>query len=148
MDNAHINIRSQLEKDIWDSAYDLAVRVQGWKPKSPLRYTIHKSVGLVTFWHDEIGSLSEQVETENGKRTVFIENPDILKFPFNPNDFIWGWFNNQNPDDFNLERWEKKIDFDGSLGNGFRIFTQDWGHVLDSSYAIFAVKPIYAWYGK
>lgn len=39
-------------------------------------------------------------------------------------------------------------DIDGSCRPGWRVFVEDWGHVLHSSYAIIAVQPSYAMYGK
>ena len=145
MNNAHIDIRGPLKREVWDAAYDIAVKVEGSREEIPVIYTIHKSVGLVAFWHKEVGSLS----VREGQVTVGIEDPIFLPFAFDPKDFIWGWLRNQGTNDFELGSWEKGLtDFDGSLGEGFRIFTQDWGHLLSNPYAIFAAKPIYAWYGK
>jgi hypothetical protein len=46
-------------------------------------------------------------------------------------------------------RWDGWCDHDGSNGDGWRIYTGEWGHVGEHGYrAPFAVRPIVAWYGK
>jgi len=39
-------------------------------------------------------------------------------------------------------------DIDGSLGRAWRVFTGDWGHVGQYTYAIAAIQACYAMYGK
>ena len=39
-------------------------------------------------------------------------------------------------------------DFDGSVGNAFRLYVEDWGHVDGDHYAIVAIQATWAWYGK
>lgn len=39
-------------------------------------------------------------------------------------------------------------DIDGSCGYGWRVFTEAWGHVFGHHYAIVAVQPEWALYGK
>ncbi len=39
-------------------------------------------------------------------------------------------------------------DIDGESGEGWRVFTQSWGHVADYHCAIVAIQPVWALYGK
>jgi hypothetical protein len=43
--------------------------------------------------------------------------------------------------------WDKDLQHDGSNGRGWRVYTEDWGHV-GSSRAFLAITPAYMWYGK
>lgn len=45
-------------------------------------------------------------------------------------------------------RFPQEPDHDGSNGEGYRIFCEQWGHVNDNHYAIVAVQPTWAMYGK
>lgn len=59
-------------------------------------------------------------------------------------EFVWHWLE---------DAWEKRIhgdepDHDGSNGNGWRIFNEDWGHVANSHYAFVGIQPVWAMYGK
>jgi hypothetical protein len=42
----------------------------------------------------------------------------------------------------------REPDHDGSNGRGFRVFTEDWGHVYDHHYAVVGIQPAWAMYGK
>lgn len=54
--------------------------------------------------------------------------------------FVKGWLRNC---DFGAEPGH-----DGDNGRGFRLFTEGWGHVAGHTYAICAVAPAWAMYGK
>lgn len=47
-----------------------------------------------------------------------------------------------------VKRLPNEPDIDGSVGHGFRVFTEDWGHVQNNGYAIIAVQFVWATYGK
>lgn len=53
-----------------------------------------------------------------------------------------------------VKGWLKKItygaepDHDGDNGKGWRVFTEQWGHVANHSYAIVGIQPKWAYYGK
>jgi hypothetical protein len=53
-----------------------------------------------------------------------------------------------------IEQWLANSDYgsepghDGDNGKGWRVFTESWGHVLGCQYAILAVQPAWAMYGK
>ncbi len=67
---------------------------------------------------------------------------------------LWEWLQTTK-EEFELDKWEDNIeDSDVSTSKGFRVYTEDWGHICDDSgmtinhYTKFALKPIYTWYGK
>jgi len=44
--------------------------------------------------------------------------------------------------------WPEEPDHDGDNEKGFRMFVEDWGHVVENGYAICAIQPAWAMYGK
>lgn len=41
------------------------------------------------------------------------------------------------------------LDMDGSCEpEGFRVFNEEWGHVIDNGYGIAGIQGVHAWYGK
>lgn len=55
-------------------------------------------------------------------------------------DFAFRWLAEQE--------YEREPDHDGSNGKGWRIWTGGWGHVGDDRYAVCAIMPEWAMYGK
>lgn len=55
-------------------------------------------------------------------------------------EFAWGWLQAQD--------YGREPDHDGSNGRGFRVFVEDWGHVMGIHYAVVGVQPAWAMYGK
>lgn len=55
-------------------------------------------------------------------------------------DFARRWL-----DDFPFGR---EPDHDGDNGKGWRLFVGSWGHVCGDNYAVFAITPAWAMYGK
>lgn len=82
---------------------------------------------LVLYWHDEDGA-----------------SPLLARMgPEEIANLVQAWLDDQ-PETM----WGDYLDHDGSMGRGFRVFNEDWGHVFNSSYAICGIQPIWAWYGK
>ena len=88
------------------------------------------------------------IEDKEGDTTLILlwhDEKEAEKLPF-PLDFegavsfIKGWLEQVD--------YGKKPDIDGDCGKGWRVFTEGWGHVAGHHYAIVAVQPIYAMYGK
>ena len=55
-------------------------------------------------------------------------------------EFAWGWLLQAN--------YPEEPDIDGSAGKGFRLYNEDWGHVLGNPYAFLGIQPEWALYGK
>ena len=51
-------------------------------------------------------------------------------------------------EDVELDDWDKDADHDGSNGQGWRVYCEDWGHIGSDHSAFAAIKPVYIWYGK
>jgi hypothetical protein len=79
---------------------------------------------LILLWHDERNATSLPYPLDAESATKFIK----------------GW----------LERVERgeQPDHDGDNGHGWRVFTEQWGHVAGHHYSILAVQPEWAMYGK
>jgi len=90
----------------------------------------------------KLDSLDEEI-----KKQVTIPL-DILTFA------LWNWLENFNEiEKMKFKRWEDNADHDGSNEIGFRIYTEEWGHIKINKhsidhYTIGAIKPVYLWYGK
>jgi hypothetical protein len=65
---------------------------------------------------------------------------------------LFEWLNTDHAKGVQLEGWDEDADHDGSNDRGWRLYTEDWGHVYQSSslnhYTIAAFKPAFLWYGK
>lgn len=99
---------------------------------------------------DKISHYTEmKVDEENGVETLVLywsddKTADKLPFPLtkdNVADFVQGWLDNSAD-------YGEEPDIDGSCGKGFRVFTEQWGHVAGSHYSIVAVQPNWSMYGK
>ena len=146
MDNRKLDVTSEGEQ-----ALGMAVRL-AWAGKPGGKATHYKIVklkekvkyfGNPTDWHD-----SELVNAEDGTSTLILlwhEEADALPLPYplevdEAVTFISGWLKK-------VERVEEP-DHDGSNGLGWRVFTENWGHVAGHHYAIVGVQPEWAMYGK
>lgn len=143
MDNRHITIQSQ-GKDAFELSMKLLFdNAPGGKATY---YSEHPTYGFVLFWETESGVLSG-AEDWSKKESDRVTSP-IVKLPYPMNckaatEMVWEWLA-QQPDSKYLEY----ADHDGSNGHGFKVYNEYWGHVGDSHYAIGAILPIWAWYGK
>jgi hypothetical protein len=45
-------------------------------------------------------------------------------------------------------KWSEEPEHDGDNARGFHVYVEDWGHVDGNPYAIVAVAPEWAMYGK
>lgn len=146
MDNILFDIRG--DKDQLKPALDyLKTIAPGGKAS---HYAIVPRKGLVLFWHNP------------GTDTLCFKNPEkkddfgtivkveIKTFDINWEDFVVAWLQSVNLDDFDLGEWEKEPELysDVSIGRGFRMTCDEWGHVAGDRYAFALIKPIAAWYGK
>lgn len=134
-----------------DEALGLAIRL-AWPGASGGKATHYKAVGLAekTLYYGEpahrhsttVHELSTGVPTLillwHGERDAL-----ALPYPLELGDaiqFVAGWLRNAP--------FGKEPDHDGSNGKGWRVFTEDWGHVAGHHCAILAVQPAWAMYGK
>lgn len=91
---------------------------------------------------------TNQIEHGDGVETLILfwsdeHDAKPLPFPLNLEQaagFIVDWLGSV---DFGTEP-----DHDGSNHKGWRLFTEDWGHVAGNHYTIIAAQPAWAMYGK
>lgn len=129
MDNRVISIKSEGRKD-FDLAFQLLLN-EG----RATHYCEHKDKGLILLWHE-----TERLELDGFK---------IMKLPFKMDwkaaaNMVWGWLQEQSADTYQ----DYIDDYDVDMHKGFVIYNEEWGHVAGSAYAILAVLPMWAWYGK
>lgn len=131
MDNMRISVQSEGR-----SAFDLAVKLfftSKYDKEEPRKTVTHwiedPEKGFILLWGAE-------------------QSKDCVKFPFPLGwkaaaDLSWEWLQ-QQPN----EKYQGKLDHDGSNGQGFRVYNEAWGHVGKYHYALFSVIPVWACYGK
>jgi hypothetical protein len=146
MDNRQLDITSEGK-----SPLEMALSI-AWPGAMGGKATHYKEVSLATktdYYGSPTSSHSEsQVESEKGKKTLILlwkAEQDALALPY-PLDlkeavsFVAGWLRNAE--------YGREPDHDGDNGKGWRVFTEDWGHVAGHRCAIVAVQPAWAMYGK
>jgi hypothetical protein len=69
-------------------------------------------------------------------------------------DLLWEWLSSDQAKEVEQDGWDKDLDdSDVSTSDGWRLYTEEWGHVKESEYTIdhyslAAFKKVYLWYGK
>lgn len=62
---------------------------------------------------------------------------------------VEAYLDSEDADSLELPRWSNNFgDSDVSCEKGWRVYVEDWGHVNNNHYAICAIIPSWAWYGK
>ncbi len=100
--------------------------VEGWKFK--------KDYGLCLYQHD---STSKK---------------DINRFPVKispskASEIVFDWLKSDEAKLVPCKGWDADYDHDGINELGWRVYTEDWGHI-DGDRDVVAIKPCYLWYGK
>lgn len=164
MDNFHIDITGEGDSSL-TKALEIAFahnapggrathyQVQKLRRKvsyvaNPASDHLSGNLAQVEGWH--VSHYSQCLPDDDGDTTLVLQwsnSPGAvaLPFPLKVGDavpFVKGWLENTP----NLRR--KAPDIDGDLGSGWRVFTEDWGHVAGCAYSIIAVQAQYAMYGK
>ena len=69
-------------------------------------------------------------------------------------EILWEWLQSDEAKTVEFKDWEIDLEHDGSNNMGWRLYTEEWGHVqyehghtIDHA-TIAAFKPMYLWYGK
>lgn len=150
MDNRKLDIVSEGESGIalamqliWPNAVGgKAVHYHIAKYTTKIKY--YQNNDKITTHHFE-----DLVEDEkNGTPTLIMlwgneTGTEKLPFPLNLDgtiQFVKGWLKDVE--------YGHQPDHDGSNGRGWRLFTENWGHVAGFRCAIVAAQPVWAMYGK
>ena len=153
MDNAIFRVNGPLEKeggfDFLLNAVELALRQKGFDGINGIRpsgWSFSPATGLVFYWSDP-GTLYGGVQYH-----AFSAMPGETDFKGlsaeDTANVIRKWMETEQAGDTELGQWCDNHDHDGHNTIGFLIYMDDWGHVGDSSYALFGVKPCSLWHGK
>lgn len=146
MDNRTIDVTSE-----GDDALALALRLI-WDNAPGKKATHYKVVRLAertSYFGSPVSSHSTKLEKDDtGTQTLILlwsQEKDAQPLPW-PMDFdgslafVKGWLAHVEP--------EEEPDHDGHNGPGWRVFTEQWGHVAGHHYAIVGVQHAWAMYGK
>lgn len=108
----------------------VSYKVVGWR--------IDKEKGFILYWH--------------------VKDANVTPFPTNMSakwlaPLIMNWLESDEAKEMQCTDWDSDTDHDGSNEYGFRVYTEEWGHInFDNGgidhYTIGAVRPAYLWYGK
>lgn len=124
MDNFRINITAEGRQSLL-KAFEIAAAHHA----SAVGYVVDAGAGLIFVWH-----------VVEGRATKLPFKLDAAGMA----DFAERWLGEAD--------YGKEPDHDGSNGRGWRVYNDAWGHVectgFDEFYAICAVKPEWAMYGK
>jgi hypothetical protein len=127
VDNFQFSITSEGDQE-FRRALALAFDLKSFSKVT--HYVITPKHGLVFFWHDP-GKLPD------GATALPMPYPMGQEGLVN---FAEGWLKSAD--------YGKQPNHDGSNGKGWTIYNEAWGHVMDSFYAVIAIKPAWAMYGK
>lgn len=81
-------------------------------------------------------------------------NEKATPFPISINaktacDIVWEWLKSDEAKKIKInDPWDVDLDFDGHSKEGWRVYTEDWGHVDGQWSALAVITPCYLWYGK
>ena len=147
MDNRVFNINGRTKEQL-KKAVDLLLfdeyneyqKVKGWY--------YHKKKGFILTWY--VGDSQEKAIPFTNRLGVPepIEREELV-------EVLWEWLDSE--DAKNVEHgdsWDHNMSHDGSNELGWRLYTEEWGHVRNPDghtidhYSIAAFKPAYLWYGK
>lgn len=146
MDNRTIDIVSEGNKSLEMALNIIWTNCPGGKAT---HYKIVKLKETISYYGKPTDShYSKLEEDQEGEETLILlwheeKGAAVLPYPLELEDaisFVKGWLKNTN--------YHDEPDHDGSNGKGWRIFTEQWGHVAGHSYAIVGVQPRWAMYGK
>ena len=147
MDNRLVDVTSEDMDDLKALVKILFKNAPGGKVS---HYAI-KNIVEKTNYHQygtNVSHTTQTIEDQNGKPTLIFywdknSNETPLPYPMEEEDcfnFIKGWLKN-------VEK-ESEPDHDGDNHNGWRVFNENWGAVLNNNYAVLAVQFEWAMYGK
>lgn len=127
-DNAIFNVNGQSESRLKDT---LNLALNG---KTVVAYKFIQAKGLVLYSH------------------VSSSNNGAIKFPtpLNANE-VYGivnkWLQSEEAKSVPCLDWDADADHDGNNELGWRVYTENWGHI-EGEWDAVAIKPAYMWYGK
>ncbi len=143
MDNRVFNINGRTKEQLQLAVRLLLLDEYGQEQKvSGWYYT--KEKGMVLTWY--VG--------DKYKATPFTDrmgNPNDIKYD-ELVELLFNWLDTESAKNVICEGDDENADHDGSNELGWRLYTEDWGHINEGHsidhYSIAAFKPAWLWYGK
>lgn len=129
MNNKHISVE-HVSREAFDLTFNLFFMSEYSNSvgQKATHWIDHPEKGLILLWGED-----------RHNNSVRLMSPLSWK---EAADLSWAWLTNLPKD-----RYPKYPDIDGTVKKGYVIYNEAWGHVI-SHYAILAVKPSWALYGK
>jgi hypothetical protein len=118
--------------------YDDTQKVRGWY--------FNKKKGLVLTWYVGKDYRATPFTNRMGQPSD-IDTQELV-------DLLWKWLKSPEAQEVEAAQWEGSLhDSDVSEENGWRLYSDEWGHVGETEhtidhYSIAAFKPMKLWYGK
>lgn len=129
MDNKHISVQ-HVSREAFDLTFNLFFlsEYSNATECKATHWIDHPEKGLILLWsEDRYNNSTKMLAPLNWKEAASLS---------------WSWLTSLPKD-----RYPAYPDIDGSVEKGYTIYNEAWGHVI-SHYAILAVKPSWALYGK
>jgi hypothetical protein len=134
--------------------FDAAMKMAFDSHRKAVAYCDHPALGLVLLWHDSPKAIAENPLWVAGdtpearaktRAEITARATPVAKLPYPMTveaacDFAWHWLTNTTRG--------SRPDIDGSTGEAWRVYFEQWGHVGDCHYSIVAVQAVWACYGK
>jgi hypothetical protein len=148
MDNKMFNVNGRTKEQL-EMALDCFLFDEYGKELELKGWSFRKDKGFVLHYYVR----------ENDKNSIVKSFTDRMgnEKPIKKDELVevlWEWLNSQEADEVVLDGQEIDLDHDGHNKKGWRLYTEDWGHIknkdgstIDHS-TLGAFKPCYCWYGK
>lgn len=134
MDNRIFNINGAGEEAL-AQVLELAFSHGSFNDRKCTHYVIHPQKGMILLWY----------KSDYDKEAQGFPCPLTAK---GVTPIVAQWLQSSEAAKIELADWDVDADHDGSNELGWRVYSEDWGHVAGRHGAICAITPAYMWYGK
>lgn len=129
-DNVLLNINGKSDDDLISALrLSFAMHSSG----GARGYIKHREKGLILLWYTGADKDAHEFPSKLSADQVM--------------PMVTAYLGSEDAVNVELEHWESDADHDGHNSAGWRVYAEDWGHVV-SSRAICAVKRVFLWHGK
>jgi hypothetical protein len=144
MDNKLFNVNGRTKEQLllavkllMTDEYGELIKIKGWY--------YDKQKGLVLTWTGDGARIFPFTDKMSRPREI---SPEDLT------DLLWEWLQLPEAKDVTLLEDEARADFDGTNAEGWRLYTEEWGHIRSNEngtldhYSLAAFKRVWCWYSK
>lgn len=147
MDNKIFNVNGISKEQLENALKSLLLDDYGNYKKVKAWY-YSKESGFVLCWGQKDDDKKYKLFTDRMGNSKPIEIGELI-------EILWEWLYSDEAKTVKLNEFEEKLnDFDVEEKFGWRLYTDDWGHIYNSdgytidNYSIAAFKPMWLYYGK